>query len=128
VILLSTTGSLLELVTGGAQAVHVVASWVDASGLNVDPDGLNTQISAIRTTTIVPSPAASSQRNIKYLSICNTDASSAVDIAVKHFDGTTTVVLQPLFPLLAGQTLFYEDAKGWYLQNQAVSIVRLRPS
>ena len=115
-ILLCSTSALIKLVTGGSQAVAVSASWVDADGSTFTPGGVNTAISSATTTTVVPSPGSSTQRNVKFLSIRNTDASVAVQVTIEHTDGTTTVQLENIL-LPAGYTYFYEDGGGWYLAD-----------
>lgn len=126
-IILAGTAAILQLVTGGAEAVDVSVSWMDEAGQGagavVAPGNLNTQVSAAGTTTIVPSPAASYTRDIEFVSITNTDANNPVTVAVQIFDGSTTSVIQRPFSLQPGYTLFYEDGKGWYLSYQGVEIV-----
>lgn len=112
-ILLCNASSLLALVTGGAQALAVQASWVDASGNTITPSAANATIAAATTTTIVGGPGASTQRNVKFLSVRNTDV-TAVPVTVEHSDGATTVPLLSL-SLQPNYTLFYEDASGWYV-------------
>ena len=73
---LTSTSDLLELVTGSALVLNVHASWVDLASTTVTPGRTNTSISSTTTTTIVASPASSTQRNVKTITIRNTDASS----------------------------------------------------
>jgi hypothetical protein len=115
-ILLVSTVSLVQVVSGGTQVLQVLASWVDVNGTVVTPGGKNTSINSASTTTVVASPAASTSRNLKQLSIQNTDAAASVVVTVQHTDGTTPVQLQKL-TLLAGYTLTYEDGAGWLLFN-----------
>lgn len=113
-ILLTSTGDLLQIVTSGTAALDVQASYVDATTSTVTPDRKNTAITTATTTSVVLSPAASTQRNVKYVSIRNRDASAANTVTVRHTDGATVVELVK-FSLLAGYTLVYEDGPGWYL-------------
>ena len=117
-LLLSSTSALLQLVTAGTQTVDVHASYIDVTGSGssavVTPNDLNTLVSSASTTTVVASPAASTQRNIKNLVIRNTDATNADTVTVQHNDGTNTSVLVKL-SLLAQYSLIYEDRVGWYV-------------
>jgi hypothetical protein len=70
-ILLTSTSDLLRVVTSTAGNVQVQSSYVDLSGTTVTPGRLNTLITTAATTNIVASPAASTQRNIKTVSIFN---------------------------------------------------------
>jgi hypothetical protein len=114
-ILLSNTASVLQIITGGPQVVAAHASWLDANGTNIAISGKNTQSSSAGTTVICPSPPVSTQRNIEFVSICNTDPTNPVNVTVEHTDGTTVSIFQQTFSLPAGATIFYEDQRGWYM-------------
>jgi hypothetical protein len=117
-ILLTSTSDLIQVITGGATAVHVHASFVDASGTTITPDRDNTIIASATTTPVVPSPASGAQRNVKTLSIRNADASASNAITVLHTDGTTAVQIAKV-NLLAGQQLSYNEGDGWGLVDAA---------
>ena len=112
-ILLSSVTSLVRLTTSNGQAVHVHASWVDALGTVVTPGALNTQTASAATTAIVPAPAAATARSVEFVSVYNAGA-SPVDASVDHYDGALDVRLQQTATLAPGDSLFYEDARGWY--------------
>ncbi len=122
-ILLAGITDLIQVVTGSAVvSIPVHASWVDLSGTTVTPSRLNTSITTAATTTVVTSPAASTQRNLKFLSIRNVHATSSNDITVQHTDGTTVVVLIKV-TLLAGYSLVYNDVSGWELLDTNGALV-----
>lgn len=114
-ILLTGTSDLLKLTTGSAGAVDVHASYFDVAGTPQVATPLRTntaQITGVTTTTIVASPAASTQRNVKHVAIRNASATSANTVVITHFDGTTnssswSYTLQP------GDALHYNDLTGW---------------
>ena len=111
-ILLTSTSDKLRLVTSTAGDVRVQASYVDLSGTTVTPGRLNSSISTATTTDIVASPGASTQRNIKGLSIWNDSTTASNQVTVIHTDGTTAVdLIQMSLPPLAG--LQYTDQQGW---------------
>ena len=110
-ILLTSTSDLVEVVTASTQAIQVQASYVDLNGPNVTPGRTNTLISTATTTTVVGSPAASTQRTLKYLSIFNA-GTLAEQVTVKHTDGTNVVSLASL-NLGVGFTLCYNEGSGW---------------
>jgi hypothetical protein len=127
VILLSNVTSVLQLITGSAQVVDVSASWMDATNPNVvTPGEMNTSSSSATTTIIVPSPPVNTQRNIKYVSIANTDPINPVNVTIQHFDGSTTSIIQTLMSLPAGYAIFYEDGRGWYMMFQGAVVQRSR--
>lgn len=120
-LLLTSTSDLVQITTGGAQAVKVHASYIDLSAATVTPGRTNTAIAAAATTTVVPSPASSTQRTVKFLSITNTDATVAVTIEVLHTDGTTPVrVLKITLP--AGYALIYNEGSSWAMVDASGNI------
>lgn len=110
---LASTSDILRIVTASAVAtIGVQASWVDNSGSTYTPGRTNTAITTATTTTIVASPGASTQRNVKGLSIENNNAASSNIVTVQHFDGTVSVDLIKV-TLLAGENLQLGDDGTW---------------
>ncbi|SRR5580765_1727330 len=114
-ILLTSINDRLQIVTSAASAINVHASWVDTLTGTVTPGRLNSSISAAITTTVVPAPAASTQRNMKTLHVRNVHASIPTDVTVQHTDGTITSQLYKT-TLSAGQMLEYTDQAGFGVQ------------
>jgi hypothetical protein len=93
-IILGSTSDLIQVITGSAVTSQVVhASWVDNASGTITPGRTNTSITGAATTTVVASPGSSTYRNVKFLSVRNTHASSSNAITIQHTDGTTVVVL-----------------------------------
>lgn len=89
-ILLTSTSDIIRVVTGSAASVQVHASYVDNAAGVITPGRTNTAaITSATTTTIVPAPAASTQRNVKALVLSNL-SSTPTTVSVQHFDGTTS--------------------------------------
>lgn len=84
-LLTATTGSL-QLVTSSAAAIDVHATWIDTASGAITPGRQNTQIVAAATTQVVPSPAASTQRNIKTLHVRNKDPTLTCQVTVQIND------------------------------------------
>ena len=102
--LLTSTSDIVRIVTGSAvSTIGVHADWMDLLGLAVTPGRTNTLITTATTTTVVAAPAASTQRNVRGLTISNNHASSSCNITVQHFDGTNSVDDFPVTALLAGE-------------------------
>lgn len=93
---LDTTLSTLQVVTGAAVANTVVhASHVDltlATGAIV-ANADNTTISTAATTNVVPAPASGVTRNVKFLTVRNTNAATSNTITIQTTDGTNVVPL-----------------------------------
>jgi hypothetical protein len=113
-LLLSSVSDIIRIVTASAVAtIGVHASWVDNLAGAITPGRTNTNISTATTTTVVGSPAASTQRNLKLLVISNNHASSPCFVTLQHFDGTTSVDLEAV-TLLAQESLVLTEEGEWY--------------
>lgn len=115
-LLLTSTSDKIQVITGSALAISVHASYVDNASGTITPGRTNTAISTAATTDVVASPAASTQRNVKYLSIRNKDATSSQVVTVQHTDGTTVVELFKC-TLLAGEELLFNDGPGFMVYD-----------
>jgi len=112
-LLLTSISDLIQIITGTATAtIEVHASYVDLSGSAVTPGRTNTRITAAATTTILASPAASTQRNVKGIYITNTSTGTNCRVVVTHTDGTNTVELMG-FTLLPGENMIFSEEGRW---------------
>lgn len=119
-LLLTSTSDLVQIITGSTGTVEVHASWMDNLSGTITPGRTNTPvISTATTTTVVAAPAASTQRNVKKLSIRNDHASTSNLIEVQHTDGTNvatlwkgTLLAGEMVKLNAGGDWIYYDANG----------------
>ncbi len=116
-ILLTSTADLLRVTTSSTANLDVHASYVDLSGSTVTPGRTNTTISSAATTTVVDSPASSTQRTVKSLHIRNRHATTSNDVTVIHTDGTTAVELIKV-TLPAGYVLHYDEGAGFEILDQ----------
>jgi|SRR5215472_1338848 len=111
-LILASASDLLQIGVGSAGLIDVHASWMDNVAGAVGPGRTNTAtITTASTTTVVPSPAAGSQRNVKTLHVRNRGTASN-QITLTHTDGTTSVSLQSV-SLPVGATLQYIDEVGF---------------
>jgi hypothetical protein len=93
-LLLTSTSDLIQVVTGSAGGLDVHASWVDNAAGTITPGRTNTaSITTAATTTVVGSPGASTQRNVKFIAIENTHATVSNQITIQHTDGSNVKVL-----------------------------------
>lgn len=93
-IILAPNVDKIQVVTGSIGTIKVHASWADDLAGAVSPDRTNTaMISGAATTDVIGSPAASTYRNVKQLSIRNDHATTSNLIAVQHTDGTNIIPL-----------------------------------
>lgn len=116
-LLLASTSDLLRVVTAtAARNVDVHASWVDVSGSTVTPGRTNTLITGAATTTVVASPAASTYRTVKTLTVRNREAVNSQDVTVVHSDGTNVPELVKA-TLSAGDALHYDEHNGFTVRD-----------
>lgn len=112
-LLLTSTSDLVRLVTDTATTtIEVHASYVDVNGTTITPDRKNTRITTATTTTIVGSPAASTQRNVKAIYVTNNSTGTSCNVAVEHTDGTDVIELMQ-FILLPGENMGYREDGSW---------------
>ena len=118
--LTSTTHSL-ELVTGSAQSLDYSLSWtdIDKSGAStVTTPGSNSgNVSAATTTTVVLAPAANVHRVITTASFANAGAASNAITVQRDVGGNNRKVVGAT--LAAGESLHFEDGRGWYVLTAA---------
>lgn len=112
-ILLVTTSDSMLLVTSDASSIDVFTSWSDlAAGVTTD-GRTNTLISTATTTTIVGSPAASTYRSIKNVTIRNRSTTAACRITVIH-RASGPVDAEMIQVLLQPQdSLVYTEHDAW---------------
>lgn len=120
-LLLASTSDLLRLTLSQAINTDVHASWVDVSGSTTTPGRTNTPLSSAATSTVVTSPASSTYRTVKTLTVRNRDAAATQDVTVIHTDGTNAMELIKV-SLLAGQTLHYDEHAGFTVKDTNGSI------
>jgi len=112
-LLLTSTSDLVRLTPGTAADIEVHVSWVDRSAGTITPGRTNTaSITGTSQTTIVGSPAASTQRNVKWISARNNHASQESRVTIDHTDGTNAETLISV-NLLAGETLIRNYIGKW---------------
>lgn len=112
-LLLTSTSDILRLTTGTATTtIEVHASYIDNNAGTMTPGRTNTRITTATTTTIVASPGASVQRNIKAVYVTNNSTGTTCNIGVEHFDGTSSVELMQ-FNLLPGENMGYREDGSW---------------
>lgn len=115
-LLLASTSDLLRVVTSAAITTDVHASFVDVSGSTVTPGRTNTPITTVTTTTVVASPASSTYRTVKTLTVRNRHATTAQDVTIVHTDGTNAMELVKA-TLSAGDALHYDESNGFTVRD-----------
>lgn len=121
-LLLASTSDIIRVVTSAAARVEVHASWVDNASGTITPGRANTAaITSATTITVVASPASSTYRNVKHVSIRNTHASQTVVVTVQHYDGTNSVELYEA-AIGPGGAIYYTEATNWCTAPGTISL------
>jgi hypothetical protein len=114
-LLLVSTSDEIRLTTGDTSSIDVQADWADNLAAVVTPGRTNTTLASPGTNAIVPSPAASTARTVKGLSIRNRHATAACLITLIHrASGPVDTELLSL-KLGPGQSLVYDEHAGFML-------------
>ena len=110
---LASTSDLIQVITDASADVECHASWIDSLSGVMTPGRTNTaDITTATTTTVVGSPAASTIRSLRNLTIRNNHASTTVVVDVIHTDGTNARELIRAV-LLAGESLIFDKGGMW---------------
>ena len=112
-LLLTTTTDFLQVLTGSALSTDWTSSYVDVTTAAFTPDSTQGNVATATSTTIVASPAASTQRQVKFLSIRNRDGVSTQTISIIKNAGAVQYRATPDIPLLPGESLQYVDGIGF---------------
>jgi hypothetical protein len=123
---LVNVSSKLQLTTSTTADIDVHVSYIDRSsttGVVGAANNKNTAIVTATTTDICLAPAASTERNIKCITIRNKHASTSNSVAVKHTDGTTTVELFGEI-ITAGGELTWTEGAGWQISALPLRVSR----
>ena len=105
-MIMTTASDLIQMVTSTTADIDVQASWVDITTTTFTPGRTNTKVAANQTTTIVGSPAGSTQRQIKTIVIRNIHAATTNVITVIHNDNSNAQIVY-YRSLLAGESIEY---------------------
>jgi hypothetical protein len=111
-LLLTNTTHILQLVTSSSSSLDWTVSYVDITATTFTPGSDQGNIAAATTTTITSAPAASTQRQIKQITLHNAGGSANTVTVVKDISGTEYKVF-PATTLAAGESLVYQDGGGW---------------
>lgn len=115
-IILASTSDLLLLVTREAANVDVHVTWSDLLSPSVTPGRTNTLVTTATTTTIVGSPASSTYRAIKSITIRNS-GTTPTNITVTHRASGPVDAQLIACALPPSSSLHYEEHRGWLMRR-----------
>lgn len=116
-ILLTATNQTLELLTSAATSTDVYVAYADITTTTFVPGQQNANIASAATTVILAAPAASTQRQVKFLTIRNRSTTAAQTVTLIHDTAATERSLTAAVTLAAGEVLEYNDGSGFIVRN-----------
>lgn len=123
-IVLDATTKSLEVVLAGAVTTNqlpIVASYVDVTTTAYTPKANDTATNNTTAVTPVAAPAASTQRQVKLLTVYNADTVAAA-VTVRLNSNSTMRVLCKV-TLAVGSTLVYTDGEGWRVLDASGNVL-----
>jgi hypothetical protein len=117
-ILLTATSETLELLTTATTSTDYYIAYVDVTTTTFTPAQSNGNIATATTTTILSAPAASTQRQVKFISIRNRSTVASQTITLKHDTSGTERYITSDITIGAGETLEYNDGTGFIVRNR----------
>ena len=87
-VLLTATTEILELTTSSTSSTDYTVSYVDHTSSTFTPGSTQGNITTATTTTILSAPAASTQRQVKLITVRNKGTASQTVILKKDISGT----------------------------------------
>lgn len=113
-IILDNTTRSLQVVLGSTPATNqsaLLCSYVDITTTTFNPGTTETQTNGTTAVTIMPAPAASTQRQLKYFALHNDDTAS-ITVTLQYNDsGTLRTVLK--VTLSVGYRIEYTGEEGF---------------
>lgn len=104
-IILSTINDTLELITSSAANVDYYIAYADITTTTFSPSSTQGTIASATTTTILSAPAASTQRQVKLLTIVNRHASTSCNVTLQKDVSATNYQITGTYSLGAGDSL-----------------------
>lgn len=113
-IILDSINKSLEIFLGGAvttSQLPIVAAYVDVTTTTYTPGGNDTVTNNATAVTAIAAPVASTQRQVKLLTLYNADTVAQTITIRLNNSGTFRILLQII--LSVGSTLVYTDGEGF---------------
>ena len=112
---LDTTSKIIQIALGEAMVTAncpVVSSWADTSATTFALGNTNENTNGTSLVTVVGSPAASTQRQVKEIRMFNADTITH-NVTLSLYDGTTNWVIGTgSVPIAPGQSFVYTPDSG----------------
>ena len=112
-ITLDATDEILELLTTAAVTTDVFISFADHTDDTFVGGSQDTQIASATTTSVLAAPAASTQRQVKFMCVRNRSTTTTQTVTLKFDKSGTERYLTPDVTLQPGDALQYTATDGF---------------
>lgn len=124
-ILLTSTSELIEFTTSSTSKIEYTWSAVDMTSSATTPVSGDGSVSSATTTTIVAAPSASTQRQVKSMTLRNSGSATNVVTLIKDNAASDRILMS--VSLLPNECLYYGDSDGFKLFDSSGRI-KITPS
>ena len=118
-LLLDATTKSLEMETSSAASTDYVVSYADHTTTTLTPGMNQGNVASATTTTILAAPAASTQRQVKWVSVRNRSTTTAQTVTLKLDVSATEYHLGSPVTLAAGEALRVDASGETYVTTSA---------
>jgi hypothetical protein len=112
-IVLKATTETLEVVTSSTAQLDYTVTFVDVTSTTFTPSTTEGVLTSAATAVLLTAPAASTQRQVKLISINNRSTTVANTVRVQKDISTVEYWLSPNAVLAPGERLQYTSEMGW---------------
>lgn len=123
-LILTATTDALQVVLAGAittNQLQCVSSWRDVTTTTFTPGRTVTNTNSTSDVSVVPAPAASTQRVIDLVNVYNADTVPATVTVKYDANGTEYILWKDVLPV--GETLSYQEGRGWAVTTDATLVL-----
>lgn len=119
---LSSTTHTLEIVADASPATtqpqyHISYNDHTSSGMTLPQTSTDGNLNGATTVTALSAPAASTTRQVAYMTVYNADTATRIITVKKDISGTEYIIIKA--SLVAGATLEYSRENGWTIISQS---------
>ena len=123
-MILNATTKKVQILLGSAVTANqcpVVVDYVDFTSTTTTPGSQLSNTNSTTAVDVVNAPAASTQRKVNLITVCNKDTAD-VAVTIRFNDNGTTYSYLTALALPVGSTLQFTDTEGWSVINAAGNV------
>lgn len=122
-IILNSTTQSITIESSEDVTINCHVSWIDLNSSLVTPGAFTVAEDFAGTYTLVASPSLGTSRNVKEISVRNTDGAIVTEITIMFDDSILSPVELIKIRLPAGHGLYLFEDRGWHVVDNFGRIV-----